>query len=193
VESAFKTIFSALSSHDPKNTAPSAVTSSNHVDILVNSAGINVAARQASVLSVADYRKVMSANVDGAFYCIHQVLPGMRQQKGGLIINISSVSALRGFPLGGAAYCASKAALSSLGFTFAAELWEDGFRVSNVCPGEVSTPILAPSAIPPPPEQRTQMLQAEDVAETVILIASLPPRAQVSQLVIKPTVQQFWL
>jgi len=163
------------------------------VDILVNSAGINIAARQASVLSLADYRKVMAANVDGAFYCIHQALPGMRQQKGGLIINISSVAALRGLPLGGAAYCASKAAMSVLGSTIAAELWAEGIRVSNVCPGEVNTPILDQRAVPPPEEQRSQMLQAEDVAETVMLIASLPPRAQVSQLVIKPTVQQFWL
>lgn len=193
VETAFKAIVTALSSVDQSNTAPSSAPTSKNIDILVNSAGLNVAARQASILSIADYRKVMSANVDGAFYCIHESLPGMRKQKCGLIINISSVAALRGLPLAGAAYCASKAAMSVLGSTFAAELWEDGIRVSNICPGEVNTPIIDQRATPPPAEQRAQMLQAEDVAEAVMLIASLPPRAQVSQLVIKPTVQQFWV
>jgi len=190
-----KQFFRALS--DPSNTSgsntPSAVASSRCIDILVNSAGINIAARQPQNLSIADYKKVMTANVDGTFYCIHAVLPGMRQQKNGLIVNISSVAALRGLPLAGGAYCASKAAVNALGSAFAAELWEEGIRITNVCPGEVNTPILDQRAVPPSAEHRAQILQAEDVAEAVMMIVSLPPRAEVSQLVIKPTSQQFWM
>jgi len=117
----------------------------------------------------------------------------MRKQKNGLIINISSVSALRGLPLAGAAYCASKAAVNVLGSTIAAELHGDGIRVTNICPGEVNTPIIDQRAVPPPAEQRLKMLQAEDVADAVMLVATFPPRAQVSELVIKPTVQEFWV
>jgi len=197
VETAFKTVSGLLasdsSSTSTSTSTPSSVSSSRCVDILINSAGINVPARQASVLSIADWRKVMAANVDGAFYCMHAVLPGMRQQKSGLIVNIASVGGLRGLPLGGSAYCASKSAMMALGSTFAAELWEEGIRVSNICPGEVNTPLLDQRQAPPPPEQREKMLQSEDVAEAIMLIVSLPPRAEVPQLVIKPTIQQFWL
>lgn len=162
------------------------------LDILVNSAGLNIANRKADVLSVADYRKVMSANVDGAFYCIHAVIPQMRKQGDGLIINISSVAAKRGLPLAGSAYCASKAAMSAMGSTISAELHPYGIRVANICPGEVNTPILDQRAVPPPQEKRVMMLQPEDIADATLMIAKLPPRAHVPELVIKPTNQDFW-
>jgi len=177
VETAFKTVFEAVPA----------------VDILVNSAGLNILARKAENLSIAEYRKVMAANTDGAFYCIHAVLPGMRKQKSGLVVNISSIAALRGLPIAGAAYCASKAAMSALGSAISSELWEQGVRVTNICPGEVDTPILDQRAEPPTTEARTLMLQADDVAEAVMMVASLPHRAHVSHLVIKPLVQQFWV
>eukprot|EP01123_Difflugia_compressa_P007336 TRINITY_DN2005_c0_g1_i2.p1 TRINITY_DN2005_c0_g1~~TRINITY_DN2005_c0_g1_i2.p1 ORF type:complete len:539 (+),score=119.34 TRINITY_DN2005_c0_g1_i2:259-1875(+) len=163
-----------------------------NLDVLVNSAGLNIAKRRADVLSAEDYRKVMSANVDGAFYCIHAVIPRMIKQGGGIIINISSVAAKRGLPLGGSAYCASKAAMSALGSTISAELHPHGIRVANICPGEVNTPILDQRAVPPPPEKRVLMLQPEDIAEAVLFVAKLPPRAHVPEMVIKPTNQEFW-
>jgi len=135
----------------------------------------------------------MGANLDGAFYCIHSVLPQMRKQGGGLIINISSVAALRGLPLAGAAYCASKAAMNMLGSTISAESFQHGIRVCNFCPGEVNTPIIDKRAVVPGQEARNQMLQPEDCAAAVLMVATLPPRAQVSEMVIKPTVQEFWV
>lgn len=163
-----------------------------NIDILVNSAGTNIPNRHSDVLTPQDYRQVMSANVDGAFYCIHAVLPQMKKQKGGLIINISSVAGLRGLPLAGSAYVASKFAMNGLGSCIGAEQYKNGIRVTNICPGEVNTPIIDRRAVPDPPEKRAQMLQAEDLAEAAFMVASLPPRAQVSELVIKPTVQEFW-
>eukprot|EP01125_Pyxidicula_operculata_P009185 TRINITY_DN3045_c0_g1_i1.p1 TRINITY_DN3045_c0_g1~~TRINITY_DN3045_c0_g1_i1.p1 ORF type:complete len:646 (+),score=176.75 TRINITY_DN3045_c0_g1_i1:52-1989(+) len=164
-----------------------------HVHILVNSAGTNIAARSSDVLTLEDYHTVMNANVDGAFYCIRAVLSNMQNQKDGLIINISSVAGLRGLPLAGAAYCASKAAMNALGSTVGAEQFGYNIRVTNICPGEVNTPIIDKRAVPDPPEKRALMLQPEDVAEAALMIASLPPRANISELVIKPTIQQFWL
>lgn len=168
------------------------LSSEPSLDILVNSAGINIAERQAEILTIDNYRSIMGANVDGAFFCIHSVLPQMRKQGGGLIINISSVAALRGLPLAGAAYCASKAAMNMLGSTISAEQYEHGIRVCNFCPGEVNTPIMDKRAKVPDAEARNQMLQPEDCAAAALMIACLPPRAQVSELVIKPTIQQFW-
>jgi len=134
----------------------------------------------------------MGANVDGAFFCTHAVIPTMKKQGDGLIINISSVAAKRGLPLAGAAYCASKAAMSAMGSTISAELYQFGIRVANMSLGEVNTPILDQRTVPPPPEKRVLMLQPEDIADVALLIAKLPPRAHIPEMVIKPTIQDFW-
>eukprot|EP01127_Copromyxa_protea_P011838 TRINITY_DN3013_c0_g3_i1.p1 TRINITY_DN3013_c0_g3~~TRINITY_DN3013_c0_g3_i1.p1 ORF type:complete len:653 (-),score=180.09 TRINITY_DN3013_c0_g3_i1:46-2004(-) len=168
------------------------VSASGRIDILVNSAGVNIAERHSNVLTFENYRHLMKVNLDGTFNAIHESLPHMKQQKGGLIVNVSSVAALRGLPLAGSAYCASKAAVSGLGSTIASEQWEDNIRVCNFCPGEVNTPIIDQRAVPPSAEARALMLQPEDCADAILMVALLPSRAQVSEMVIKPTVQQFW-
>jgi len=184
-----------VSNSDAVKKAFTAILSqtSNAVDILVNSAGNNIAKRGIDILSVEDYKAVMTSNIDGTFYCTSAVLPSMRARGGGLIINISSVAALRGLPLAGAAYCASKAAVNALGSTIAAESYQHNIRVTNICPGEVNTPLIDKRAVPDPPEKRAVMLQPEDLADAALMVAKLPPRASVPELVIKPTVQQFWL
>src|ERR1700722_9642954 len=82
---------------------------SGRVDVLINSAGIRQIGSIASVTE-AEWDHVMAVNVRGAFMCIQQAIPFMREQGGGRIINIGSVSGLKGFG-NRAPYCASKAAL----------------------------------------------------------------------------------
>ncbi|HEX9543571.1 MAG TPA: SDR family oxidoreductase, partial [Pyrinomonadaceae bacterium] len=96
------------------------------IDILINNAGLNVRRRAFRDLSPESWRSLMQANLDGAFYCIHAVLPGMLQRRDGLIINISSVAGKRASPLGGAAYAASKFGMSALGLCLAAEEKDSG-------------------------------------------------------------------
>jgi NADP-dependent 3-hydroxy acid dehydrogenase YdfG len=162
------------------------------IDILVNNAGINIRQRALRELSVESWRSLMETNLDGPFYCIHAVLPGMLQRRDGVIINISSIAGKRASPLGGAAYAASKFGMSALGLCLAAEEKDSGVRVCNMYPGEVDTPILEhrPQAVTP--EQREKILQPEDVAAAVLFVAMLPPRVSIPELVIKPT-SQFYL
>ena len=162
------------------------------IDILVNNAGINVRQRALRELSVESWRSLMETNLDGAFYCIHAVLPGMLQRRDGVIINVSSIAGKRASPLGGAAYAASKFGMSALGLCLAAEEKDSGIRVCNIYPGEVDTPILEhrPQAVTP--EQREKILRPEDVAAAVLFVATLPPRVSIPELVIKPT-SQFYL
>jgi NADP-dependent 3-hydroxy acid dehydrogenase YdfG len=119
------------------------------------------------------------------------VLPAMRQRRDGLIINISSTAGKRAALLGGVAYNASKFALSALGVTAALEEGKNGIRVSNIYPGEVDTPILERRPVPVTAEHRARILQPEDVAAAAVMIACLPPRAHVLELVIKPVTQDF--
>jgi NADP-dependent 3-hydroxy acid dehydrogenase YdfG len=161
------------------------------LDILVNSAGVNVAKRRMADLDPADWDQMMAINANGAYYCIHSALPGMRQQGEGLIINISSMSGKRALLLAGPAYCASKFAMSALGTAVGLEERTHGIRVTNVYPGEVNTPILDQRPVPVPAEKKAQMIQPEDIAACVVTIARLPPRVVVPELVITPLYQEY--
>ncbi len=73
----------------------------------------------------------------------------------------------------------------------ALEEGRNGIRVTSVCPGEVETPILDDRPVKPTAEHRAKMLQPEDVADAVLMIACLPPRAHVAEIIIKPVVQDY--
>src|SRR6266851_2962616 len=161
------------------------------VEILVNNAGLNLRERSVRELTPESWQLLLRANLDGAFYCIHAVLPAMLERRDGIIINISSIAGKRPGPLSGAAYSASKFGMRALGLCLAAEEQDSGIRVSNICPGEVDTPILEVRPQPVSDEQRRRILRAEDVAAAVLYVATLPPRVSVPELVIKPTAQVY--
>jgi NADP-dependent 3-hydroxy acid dehydrogenase YdfG len=161
------------------------------VDVLVNNAGLNVQKRSVRELTPETWQLLLRANLDGAFYCIHAVLPQMLRRKDGVIVNVCSTAGKRASPLGGAAYAASKFGMSALGLCLAAEEKDTGVRVSNVYPGEVDTPILEVRPQPVSEEHRRKILRPEDVAAAVLFVATLPPHVSVPELVIKPTTQVY--
>lgn len=160
-------------------------------DILVNGAGVNIQNRSIEAMLPEDWDRVMRINATGAYRCILQVLPAMRQRGDGLIINISSISGKRAIELGGVVYCASKFAMTALGTTVANEVRQQGVRVTNVYPGEVNTPLLDQRPQPVSETHKQAILQPEDLAEMVVAICRLPPRAHVPEIVIKPTIQHW--
>ena len=161
------------------------------VDILVNAAGVNMAKRLMADIDTADWDRLMEINATGTFNTIHAVLPQMRERKDGLIINVNSTSGLRAGMLGGVAYNASKFAVSALTHSVAQEVKDEGIRLTNLCPGEVDTPILKNRPTPVSDEHRAKILQPEDIAAVALTIANLPPRANVVEVVVKPTIQAF--
>lgn len=161
------------------------------IDILINSAGTNIRTRTMAEMTPEQWDMVMRVNAYGAYYCMHQVLPKMRERGDGLIINISSIAGKRALALGGIAYCASKFAMTALGTAVANEAAPDGVRITNLYPGEVNTPILENRPQPVSDERKAAMLQPEDVGQMVAAIAALPPRAHVPEIVIKPRVQEY--
>ena len=162
------------------------------IDILVNNAGLNIKERRLRELTPANWRKLLEANLDGAFFCTQAVLPHMLERHSGFIVYVSSVAGKRASPLGGAGYAASKFGMSALGLCLAAEEKDSGVRVSVIYPGEVETPLLDVRPQPVSAEQRRQILQPEDVAAAVLFVLTLPPRASVPELVIKPTTQVYF-
>ena len=135
------------------------------IDILVNNAGTNLARRKLTELSVEDFDRVVDVNLKGAYYCVHEVLPKMRERRQGLIINVSSVAGVRASVLGGTAYSASKFGMSALSLMIGLEEGANGIRSCMICPGEVNTPILEDRPVVPTAEKRAVMLQPEDLAQ----------------------------
>ncbi len=168
-----------------------AETTLGKVDILVSNAGINSPTRIMADMPPETWDQVMQINATGTYNCMHAVLPGMRARKDGLIIIMNSISGMRASVLGGVAYCASKFAMTALGTVVALEEGKNGIRVTNICPGEVDTPLLDGRPVPLSAEHRARVLQASDIADVVLTVACLPPRAHVHELVIKPTWQDY--
>ena len=161
------------------------------IDILINAAGVNVPKRLMMELDPADWDLLMDVNATGAYNCTRLVLPQMIERRDGLIINISSISGKRAGLLGGVAYSASKFAMSALGTAVALEVGKHNVRVTNIYPGEVETPILDQRPVPVSAEHRARILQPEDLGAAVVMVARLPPRAHIPELVIKPTTQDY--
>jgi NAD(P)-dependent dehydrogenase (short-subunit alcohol dehydrogenase family) len=161
------------------------------IDILLNNAGVNIKERTFRELTPESWQRIISANLDGAFYCMRAVLPHLLRRGGGLIININSISGLRATPLGGTAYVASKFGMLGLALSLGAEEKDHGIRVCSICPGEVNTPILDARPQPLSAEHLQKILQPEDVAQAVLFVATLPPHVNIPELVITPTSYAF--
>jgi len=157
------------------------------IDILVNNAGLNIKERSFRELTPESWKTLLAGNLEGAFHCMRAVLPQMLERKDGLIVNVNSISGKRASPLGGPAYAAAKFGLRGLAMALAAEVRDQGVRVSSIYPGEVDTPILENRPTPLPPEHLKTILQPEDVAAAIVFVASLPSRAAIPELVITPT------
>jgi len=162
------------------------------VDILVNSAGINDPKRNFFNVSTEAWDRIVGINLSGMFYCVHAALPGMRSRKDGLIINVSSWAGRYPSTLTGPAYNATKHAVVALTESINMEEGLHGIRATSVLPGEVATPILEKRPVPPSPEVRARMLQAEDLGKTIAFIASLPARACINEIIISPTHNRFY-
>jgi len=164
------------------------------IDILINSAGTNLSSRRnLADLPVEGWDEVVAINLSGLFYCCQAVLPAMRRQRDGLLINISSWAGRYPSTLTGATYNATKRAVIALTESINAEECMHGIRATSVLPGEVATPILEKRPVPPSKADRERMLQSEDLGRTLLYLASLPPRACVNELVISPTWNRFYV
>ena len=156
------------------------------IQLLVNSAGTNAKNRAFEVLSNDDYHMIVNANLHGAYYCAQAVLPSMREQKSGTIVNIVSEAGLFGNQKSGPAYIVSKFGQTGLSQAINAEERKNGIRACSIFPGDINTPLLDRRPEPPPMEARKNMLQPEDLAACVMTAVNLPPTAVIEEILIRP-------
>ena len=161
------------------------------IDIGVFSAGINVRDRNWNNISVEGWDSVINIALSGAFYCCQAVLPTMRKQGGGLIMNISSMAAKSVGKLTGPGYTSAKHAMNAMTASLLLEERNNGIRATAVCPGEVATPILDLRPVPVSAEDQARILQSEDLGELILFIAKQPPHVTINEVLITPTWNRF--
>jgi NADP-dependent 3-hydroxy acid dehydrogenase YdfG len=172
---------------DAQKAADEIVGRHGRIDLLVNSAGINVTKRRWAEMELEGWNRLVEVNLNGVLYCMRAVLPAMRKQQDGLIINVCSWAGRHVSKMPGPAYTTTKHAVSALTHSFNMDECVNGLRACCLSPGEVATPILKLRPVVPSEEEQAKMLQPEDLGRTIAFVASLPPRVCVNEILISPT------
>ena len=165
------------------------------VDLLINNAGLALGLEPAQECDIEDWETMISVNNTALVRMTRLILEGMVERKCGHIINIGSIAGNYPYP-GGNVYCASKAFVKQFSLSIRGDLKGTNVRVTNVEPGAAETQFSkvrfkgdeekAASVY-----ANTKNIQAEDVAETVVWSATLPPHVNVNRLEVMATVQSF--
>jgi serine 3-dehydrogenase (NADP+) len=156
------------------------------VDVLVYATGTNIPNRALDVLTPDSWDMMLATNLTGAFLCTRAVLSALRAGGGGLIVYVST-GAVQMPDVSGVAYQASKHGLSGLAHGTRIEQKPHGIRTTVIFPGLCDTEILTKRPVPTPPDVLERALRPEDVAEAVLFVCRLDPRAVVPELQIFPS------
>ena len=152
------------------------------VDILVNNAGMGVFGKTVEEISPDEFRQTLETNLFGVFYACHHAIPMIRKRGGGYIINISSLAGQNAHPKM-AAYNASKFGLNGFSEALMQEVRHDGIKVSYICPGSVNTHFGGDT----PTDAKAWQLQPDDIAQVVMELLAMNPRALPSKVEIRPS------
>jgi NAD(P)-dependent dehydrogenase (short-subunit alcohol dehydrogenase family) len=175
VESSVRSLVStAASTHD------------GPIDILIAAAGVGLYGPVADY-SLADWQSTLATNLTGVFLCCREVLPGMMESGSGAIIAVGSGASKQGYA-NLAAYAASKFGLLGFMQSLAAEVGEQGIKVSTVLPGSIATTFAgkSPSDVEAGRAAGKSYLEPEDVAQAILYLLKQPARAWTQEMNLWP-------
>ncbi|MCX6350646.1 MAG: SDR family NAD(P)-dependent oxidoreductase [Bacteroidetes bacterium] len=151
------------------------------IDIMINNAGLGYFGNFED-MAEEQFHELFEVNVFGIYYLCRQVIPKMKAQTNGHIINISSIAGLEGMPQV-AAYCGAKHAVKGITDSLFRELREFGIKVTGVYPGSVQTDFFRNS---PGIKAHDKMLQPWDVAKQIINAIETPDNFNTNSIEFRP-------
>ena len=164
------------------------------IDVLINNAGLALGTAPAQKASLQDWRTMIDTNITALVTLTHRLLPGLIERKG-VIINMSSVAASYPYP-GGNTYGGSKAFVKQFSLGLRSDLHGTGVRVTSIEPGMAETEFTlvrthGDQAASDKMYSDATPMTAEDIAEQLYYIATLPPHLNINRLEIMPVTQSF--
>jgi NAD(P)-dependent dehydrogenase (short-subunit alcohol dehydrogenase family) len=171
---------------DVSRLVEEAVSRLGRIDILINNAGIG-GGDYIHNHDIESWDRIMAVNLRGPFLMARAVLPHMRRQKSGHIINISSESGLEYYP-GNGAYGVSKHALNALNEFMQRENQEFGIRVNAVCPGMVVTEMTEHN----PDLDHGRCMTPDDIADLILWLVARRPNVKIGRPVLIQTMENPW-
>jgi NADP-dependent 3-hydroxy acid dehydrogenase YdfG len=165
----------------------------NEISVLVNNAGLASGRSPIDEGNIADWDVMIDTNVKGLLYITRLVVPSMREQKRGHIVNIASIAGKEVYQNGNV-YCASKHAVDALSRSMRIDLLPHNIKVTNIAPGAAETEfslvrLKGDEAAAQAVYEGFEPLKAEDIAETVLFALNRPAHVNINDLVIVPAAQ----
>ena len=166
---------------------------SSNIEILINNAGLAVGKGPIDEGEIDDWERMIDTNVKGLLYVSKEIIPFLKMNQKGHIINIASIAGKQVYP-GGNVYCASKHAVDALSQAMRIDLVSHKIKVTNIAPGAAETEF---SVVRFKGDQSTadsvydgySPLLANDIAETALFVATRPAHVNINDIVIMPTAQ----
>ncbi|WP_177237892.1 SDR family oxidoreductase [Paenibacillus sp. 1_12] len=162
------------------------VSTYGRIDILINSAGISMREKQnLQDTDITEWNRMIDINLTGTYLMCREVLPFMKAQDMGYVINILSTASFRSGS-GNGLYVASKYGARALTETIMEENRRTGVRVTSVSPGAVDSTIWNHKIEQITQEERSTMLKTDDIASIVVYLVNLPPRVHIDNITVTP-------
>jgi 3-oxoacyl-[acyl-carrier protein] reductase len=178
----------ASSESDVEAVVKAGLDAFGRIDILVNNAGIGILGALAET-SIEDFDRQVATNVRSVFLYCHAVIPVLEGQGGGKIVNIASISGLKGFG-GASVYVATKFATIGLSRSLDIELREKNIKVTAICPAGVDTDWAIGTGLTREGVAGLDRLAPSTIADAVVYAVKQPANARVTELVIYPMIEQ---
>jgi NADP-dependent 3-hydroxy acid dehydrogenase YdfG len=165
----------------------------NHIEILVNNAGLAAGRSTIDEGVLSDWEQMIDTNLKGLLYVSKLVIPCMKSQKKGIIINVTSIAGKEAYPQGNV-YCSTKAAVDQLSKSMRMDLLPYGIRITSIAPGAAETEF---SLVRFKGNEKVAKavydgfipLLAQDIAEAVRFVVTRPSHVSIHDMVIMPTAQ----
>jgi 3-hydroxy acid dehydrogenase / malonic semialdehyde reductase len=185
--------FDIRNEHEVKAVVSTMPAQWKKIDVLVNNAGLAVGRGSIATGNIEDWVRMIDTNIKGLLFVTREIIPLMKINNQGHIINIGSIAGKEVYE-GGNVYSATKHAVDALSKAMRIDLLADHIKVTQICPGAAETEFSivrfkGDEAAAKKVYEGFEPLMAKDIAESIYFCVSRPAHVNINDLVIMPTAQ----